>query len=588
MFDVWMNSQPTSMKSQSGKCFDGKASCLPNFTPVKTTTLLLAKIFAIAVLLAFPFALFVDSVDAQLPPGSIMTVGTASSHFVSIPLGQMSTCPTPTPTPLARAAKKEPGGNFLSDPIVSFEGLHLGELHSGCSYFPRVAASDDSGAAGFDNYVQVVNGAIAVYDKSGNVLTGPISETTFWANQPDCAGIYTFGDAVVRFDRYANRWIISSPGAGPFAQDLCMAVSQTPDPTGSYDQYAFGVNNIANGLFGFLNDYAKPSVFPDAYYATGDPNRIFTGIGNTISAFERAAMLAGNPAPQFVTFFVPAPRNLPPQITHSHMLAADLDGTRLPSPDTPEYVVQVQDSHFGFPADRLQVYEFHVDWNSPMSSTLIPTQSLVPLPFNSNACTDQSCIEQPEVNQVTNLLDSLSYGYMMQRLTYRNFGPRQSLLFNHTVAADGDPSQNHAGIRWYELRMTTRGQTRSPWEIYQQGTYAPDINDRWLGSIAMDRMGNIALGFNVSGANVYPSIHYAGRRPTDPLGTLPLGELSLIDGEGVQLHGVFFGDYSQMTIDPVDDCTFWYTGTYYPTTTTPYDWHTRIGSFRFSNCPGRE
>ena len=165
-----------------------------------------------------------------------MTVGTASSHSVSIPLSQMSTCPTPTPTPLARPAEKEPGGNFLSDPIVSFEGLHLGELHNGCSYFPNVAASDDSGAVGFDNYVQVVNGAIAVYDKSGTVLAGPISETTFWANQPDCAGIYTFGDAVVRFDRYANRWVISSPGAGPFAQDLCMAVSQTSDPTGRYGQ----------------------------------------------------------------------------------------------------------------------------------------------------------------------------------------------------------------------------------------------------------------------------------------------------------------------------------------------------------------
>lgn len=543
------------------------------------------RTFLVALLVALTFETFVGLARAQLPPGSIMTVGTANSHSVSIPLSQMTPCPGGPIGPALPRIRTKSGNNPLSDPIVSFEGLHLGELHNGCSYFPMVAASDDSGAVGFDNYVQVVNGAIAVYDKSGNLLAGPISETTFWANQPDCAGIYTFGDAVVRFDRNANRWVVSSPGAGPFAQDLCMAVSRTSDPTGNYDQYAFGVNNIANGLFGFLNDYAKIAVFHDAYYAIGDPNKIFSGLGNTISALERAAMLTGNPAPQFVTFFVPAPRNLPPQITHSHMLAADLDGWRLPPPDTPEYVVQVQDSHLGFPAGRLQVYEFHVDWNSPMSSTLVPTTSLVPQPFNSNACVDQTCIKQPQGGA---LLDSLSYGYMMQRLTYRNFGPRQTLLLNHTVAADGDPSQSHAGIRWYELRMTTRGRTRSPWEIYQQGTYAPDANDRWLGSIAMDRMGNIALGFNVSGANVYPSIHYAGRQPTDPLGTLPLGEMSLIDGGGVQVHGFLFGDYSQMTIDPVDDCTFWYTGTYYPTTSTPYDWHTRIGSFRFSNCPGRD
>jgi hypothetical protein len=545
------------------------------------------KTFLVSLLVAFIFETFVGLADAQLPPGSIMTTGTASSHCVSIPLSQMATCPTPTPaptaSPTAAARKSEPGGNFLSDPIVSFEGLHLGELHNGgCSYFPLVAASDDSGAVGLNNYVQVVNNSIVVYDKLGNRLAGPVSEPTFWANQPDCS-TDTLSDEVVRFDRYANRWIITGPGAGPFFQDQCMAVSQTSDPTGRYDQYAFAVNNIANGLYGFLNDYPKPSVFSDAYYATGDPNRIFTGIGNTISAFERAAMLSGNPMPQFVTYFVPAPRS-PFQITYSHMLAADLDGRRLPPQGTPEYVVQVQDSNLGFPAGRLQVYEFHVDWNSPSSSRLIPTSSLVPEPFYSKACTDQACIKQ---RGTTNRLDSLSYGYMMQRLTYRNFGPRQSLLFNHTVAADGDPSQNHAGIRWYELRMTTRGQTRSPWEIYQQGTYAPDANDRWLGSIAMDAMGNIALGFGVSGHDVYPSLHYAGRRPTDPLGTLPLGELSLIDGRGAQLHEFNFGDYSQMTIDPVDDCTFWYTGTYYRMTSPNYDWHTRIGSFRFADCRGR-
>ena len=176
---------------------------------------------------------------------------------------------------------------------------------------------------------------------------------------------------------------------------------------------------------------------------------------------------------------------------------------------------------------------------------------------------------------------------MMQRLTFRNLGSRQTLLFNHTVAANGDPSQNHAGICWYELRMKATGRGRSsPWEIYQQGTYAPDASNRWIGSIAMDKKGNIALGFNVSDATVFPSLHYAGRRPSDPLGTFPV-ELSLIEGNGVQLRDNVYGDYSQMSIDPVDDCTFWYTGTYYPATGLPNDWHTRIGSFRFADCHGR-
>jgi hypothetical protein len=543
------------------------------------------KPFLVPLLIAFSFELCVDLAKAQLPPGSIMTVGAAHSHSVSMRLSDMVTCPMETRTVIS-GRNAEPAGNFLSNPIVSFEGLHVGELvHGNCSR--SGVASDDSGAVGFDRYVQVVNTAIAVYDKQGNMLAGPVSSTRFWEDQPDCGGFVGdyATDAVVRFDRYANRWIISVPGwglkGGNLGDGLCVAVSQTSDPTGRYDQYAFEINNIANGLFGFFNDYPKISVFPDAYYATGDPNKIFSGLGNTISAFERTAMLTGDPAPRSVTFFVPAPRS-PFQITHSHMLAADLDGRRLPPSHTPEYVVQVQDSNLGFPAGRLQVYEFHVDWNSPSSSTLIPTANLVPEPFNSSVCASGNCIKQPGVS---NRLDSVAYGYMMQRLTYRNFGTYQMLLFNHTVAADGDPSHDHAGIRWYELRKPT-GRTHGPWEIYQQGTYAPDAYDRWLGSIAMDANGNIAIGFGVSSLVAYPSLHYAGRRPIDPLGTLA-SEISLIDGGGVQHDDVDFGDYSQMTIDPTDDCTFWYTGTYYPLTSTPNDWHTRIGSFRFADCAAR-
>ncbi len=551
------------------------------------------KALPVAVLVAGLVGTFVDIADAGLPPGWIMTVGTAHSHSVSPPLSEMLTCPTmigPTATasdfgPQKRRHSAGATGNFLSDPIVNFEGLHVGELPPGDNCSLDEYATDDSGAVGFNHYVQAVNTAMVVYDKSGNVLAGPVGMTTFWHNQPDCGGNQYWSDTVVRFDRYANRWIVARPGALQYGQDLCVAVSRTPDPTGEYDQYAFEVNNTENGLSSYFNDYPKIAVFTDAYYATADPNKIFSGLGNTISAFEKAAMLKGEEEPQFVTFFVPAPQSTPPAITHSHMLAADLEGRRLPPKDSPEYIVQVQDSNLGFPAGRLQVYEFHVDWNSPSSSTFIPTTSLIPETFNSNACQNQACIEQPGVFQ---LLDSLSYGYMMQRLTYRNFGSRQTLLFNHTVAAEGDPSQNHAGIRWYELRMKTRGHTSRPWEIYQQGTYTPDANDRWLGSIAMDMRQNIAMGFSVSGSSVFPSIHYTGRRPNDLLGTFPLGEKSLVDGSGVQLNYIAFGDYSQMSIDPSDDCTFWYTGTYYPATSTPNDWHTRIGSFRFGNCHGRD
>jgi len=516
-----------------------------------------AKLLTIITLL---LSLPVIAASAQLPPGTIMTVGTASSHSVSLPLHEMTECPGATVSP-------------MHPPIDNFEGIGLEEINYGDCRYPDFLASDDSGAVGPHHFVQVVNTSLAVYDKGGNRLVGPVSTVTFWSNQPDCAGRFT--DSVVIYDRHADRWVISRIG-GKDAESLCLAVSQTSDPAGAYNQYAFQVNNQDNGLEKLLNDYPKISAWPRSYLATANPDRIFTGRGNTISAFDRTAMLAGTSAPAFVTFFVPAPMPVNGVVAHTHMLPADLDGEKLPPADAPGYIAQVQDEHLGFPAGRLQLYEFHVDWTNPLATTLLPTTSLTPQFFNSNACVEQSCIEQP----AGPALDSLSYGYMMYRLSYRNFGDHQTLLFNHTVAADGNPAANHAGIRWYELRSVSN----SGWFIYQQGTYAPDANDRWLGSIAMDRQGNIALGFDVSGVSKFPSVHYVTRHYYDPPGLLLRGEVPIIRGQGAQLGSIFFGDYSQMTVDPADDCTFWYTNTYYARITTPDFWHTRIASFRFPDC----
>jgi hypothetical protein len=526
---------------------------------------------AVALLLSLSL-LPVAVMAAQLPPGTIKTVGIAHSHSVSLPLGRMTTCSGASAVTAPEVEAR------LPPTIVDFEGIDQGQLAGGCSLFP--IASDDSGAVGPHHFVQVVNIALAVYDKTGKRLAGPISTTTFWANQPDCGGFQFWSDSVVIYDRQADRWVISRPGRLPNGADLCLAVSQTADPTGRWDQYAFEVNNKNNGLDKFFDDYPKIGAWPGSYFATADPNKIFSGLGNTITAFDRAAMLAGEAKPAYVTFFVPAPR---PRtgVAHSHMLPAQLDGKTPPPAKAPGYIVQVQDRHWGFPAGRLQLYEFSVDWADPSAATLTPTVSLSPEPFDTNACpwnngVGQSCIVQP----VGPALDSLAYGYMMFRLVYRNFGAYQSLLLNHTVAADGNPSHDHAGIRWYELR---RG-LKSQWSIHQQGTYAPDANDRWLGSIAMDRVGDIALGFDVSGPGKYPSIRYTGRTPGDPPGRLPRGEVSIVEGRGAQLGFTSFGDYSQMTVDPTDDCTFWYTNTYYPKTTTVDIWHTRIAAFKFPNC----
>ena len=505
--------------------------------------------------------------QANPPPGTIMTSGTATSHSVSLPLGHMPGC---TPTAGAIEAPIVP-------PTTDFDGItRVVGTHCDSGKF----ASDDNGAIGPNHYVQVVNFAIAVFDRAGSLLAGPLYTTTFWKNQPTCGGTQFWTDSVVIYDQSADRWVISRPG-GPKGAYLCLAVSQTSDPTGQWDQYAFAVNNSANGLAAFFNDYPKIAAWPGSYLATANPNKIFSGVGNTISAFDRAAMLAGHPKPAFVTFFVPAPApSSPGAVVHSHMLAANLDGATAPPAGGPAYIVQVQDSNLGFLAGRLQLLELKVNWSTPAAATLNLGPSLAPAAFNSNACPwpQQSCIVQPPPGPK---LDSLSYGVMMFRLSYRNFATHQSLLLNHTVAADGVPSHDHAGIRWYELRQTGKG----AWTIYQQETYAPDANDRWLGSIAMDRLGNILLAFDVSGPKLLPSIHYAGRLVGNPLGQLPLGEGVIQKGAGMQTGtDIFFGDYSALTVDPNDDCTFWDTNTYYRTTTPANQWHTRIAAIRFPDC----
>jgi hypothetical protein len=165
----------------------------------------------------------------------------------------------------------------------------------------------------------------------------------------------------------------------------------------------------------------------------------------------------------------------------------------------------------------------------------------------------------------------------MWRLQYRNFGTHETLVGNFVTDVDGT---DHGGIRWFELRKTGAG----PWTLFQEGTYAPDTAHRWMGSVAMDKDGNIALGYSVSSNTVFPSIRYAGRLASDPPGTLPQGEVSVIEGTFSQTGPTRWGDYSAMVVDPADDCTFWYTNEYVATVSG--NWGTRIASFRFPSCAG--
>jgi hypothetical protein len=256
------------------------------------------------------------------------------------------------------------------------------------------------------------------------------------------------------------------------------------------------------------------------------------------------------------------------------MLPSDLDGPA-PAAGTPNYFVQVDDNAWGYSPDQMQLWKFQVDWNNTANSKFTKDVVLPVTGFDSNMCGGaRNCIPQPGGTKLDAIADRAMY-----RLQYRNFGSYQTLAFNNTIDVN---SADRAGVRWYEVRRDT-----GAWSIYQQGTYSPDATHRWIASVAINGQGEYALGYTASSTSVYPSVKFTGREPNDPLGQMSLGENTIVAGTGYQTHSSGrWGDYSQMSVDPVDDCTFWYTQEYYATPNSSAGWQTRIGSFRFPLCGG--
>ena len=455
--------------------------------------------------------------------------------------------------------------------VQNFSGFQAGG-----GAIPNVPASDTSGAAGPNHYMQSVNFAATIYDKTKKIVQGPFSTTAFWTTFPftPCAG--GLSDVVVMYDQEAQRWFVSKFARVPngdgttFTWYQCFAISTTTDPTGSYNRYAFLIDPIE------FSDYPKFGIWSDGYYMTADRNGIFPGLGVFAVAFEREKMLNNQPAQYFIF-------KLDNGGLRAGMLPSDWDGDTPPPTGSPNYFVRTLDPNIGWLISALQVWAFQVDWaNSTAGFTLRDT--LTPDPFdsnlydtlNTNACTgNQICVPQPAGGQG---LDPQAAGRPMFRLAYRNFGDHETLSLNHTVDAADFP--NHSAIRWYEMRKSNAA---DPWSIYQQSTFAPDSDHRWMGTMAMDRFGNMAIGYNVSSGSVFPSLRVAGRLAGDPLGGLT-EEFTLQAGSGSYTGTSQWADYSQMEPDPLDDCTLWLTGTYQPVTSSLYTWATQIGSFRFPDC----
>jgi hypothetical protein len=490
-----------------------------------------------------------------------------------------------------RAAKS---ATKKGDVFANFEGLS--NLDNFNLFGFRVNPPDPVGDVGPTHYVEMTNLAVAVFDKQGNRVAGPIAIGDLWAGFPieDCTD--PSGDPIVLYDQLVNRWILSqfTTRGAPFYYN-CVAVSKTPDPTGEYYRYAFVTQaDVVEGTY-YFPDYPKYGVWTDSYLMTTRDFGDAGGYGISVYALEKAKMISGNPKARAVQFFIDS-AVVPLELIGDGLLPADIDGRRLPKAGiaAPIFGSQDDDYPYGAMFDALNVWELKVLWNSKPVAELKLAAQLPVAEFDSNfPCgPSRGCLPQPGIANPDQWLDVLSYRQRVtHRLAYRNFGTFETMVTNQSVEAQ----PRIAGVRWYEVRRVN-----GVYSVYQQGTYSPDGVNRWMGSAAMDRDGNIAIGYSVvDGVSVYPGIRYTGRLAGDPLGEMTLAEETIINGTGVQTTtNSRWGDYTSLNVDPTDDCTFWYVNEYYevsglplplpppplppPGTTAP--WQTRIASFKLPGC----
>jgi hypothetical protein len=471
-----------------------------------------------------------------------------------------------------------PRGPQDVDPIVQSE-VSQREIPAASASFAGMGQAsgpvppDPNGDVGPNHYVQMVNSRYAVYSKVGTLLAGPANINTLWAGFGGPCEVENSGDPVVLYDQLADRWMLTQfTAAGPTYYN-CVALSTGPNPTGTYYRWAFSTGTN-------FPDYPKYGIWSDAYYIS---TREFAGVpfaGVGAYALNRTQMIAGNASPQVISFLA-TPGSSGAYAVGDGLLPADIDGFTLPPAGTPNFFVGSQDNGgpYGAPSDALNIWKFTVNFATPASSSFT-LASVVPVTaFDSmlDACVGRSCVPQPGTTQK---IDHQGYRQrVLHRAAYRNFGTHQAIVANQSVEA----SAGMSGIRWWEIRSPNSSPT-----IFQEGTYAPGTSDgihRWFGSIAQDRTGNMGLGYSASnGTTTFPSVRYTGRLVSDPAGTMPQGEGAFAAGGGSQTSSAArWGDYSSMNVDPVDDCTFWFTTEYYAAT-SPSGWSTRIGSFRFPSC----
>lgn len=427
-------------------------------------------------------------------------------------------------------------------PLATGDGLDFTSFGTG---WPP----DTTGDVGPNHYIQGVNGSVGIYTKSPLTRVVGLSLNAFFtaAGATGACATGNQGDPTVVYDQISGRWIISdfawpaAISAGPWYQ--CIAVSKTADPVaGGWWVYSVVASTTA------LNDYPKMSVWGDGIYVTANMfTNASTFAGSRVWAFNRDDLISGATL-RYVSFQTSS--------AYASLLAANARASSVPA-GTPQYLLSLGTS------TTLRLWRMSVNWTTPSASTLTgPTNITV-----------ASYTRAPSATQPTgDKLDSLS-DRLMNRVQYTATGT-PSLWATHSVS-----SSSKGAIRWYQINVSAATPT-----LKQSGTFAPDTsNNRWMGSIAVDKVGNAAVGYTKSGTATYPGLAYAGRTAAAAAGTFDQTERTLVAGTGAQKGGYNrWGDYSDLALDPADGCTFWYTGEYYATTGNA--WRTRIGSFKLPGC----
>jgi uncharacterized repeat protein (TIGR01451 family) len=478
--------------------------------------------------------------------------------------------PPPNPQKQALSGTIEPEQPSLAPeanmpaPIQNFAGLsHDGSCTGGpCGdgYPP-----DPNGDVGPNHYMQAVNTSIGIFSKTGTQLAA-FTYNDFWADAgtgTPCDNSHQ-GDPIVLYDPLGDRFLFmdfaftdANANTGPYY--FCFAVSQTGDPLGSYWFYPVRADDDTHPWF---PDYPKGGVWPDGFYFSANMFQANTFKEVRAWAFNRTQMESGQPLESVVMDTNSA--------IYFTMLPSNVRGAQPPA-GTPNYFVSEDQLAFAF-----DVFEFQAIYGGPGSSFTGPVRI-----FHARYAIPTGAIV-PQPDTLTRL-DSLGDGLMMQN-QYRNIGGMESLWLAHTIRKSLFNSLT--GIQWAQIDVT--GGTLNTTPVQQQNYFPDSTLYRWLPSLAVDRFGNMAVGYSVSSSSTYPGIRYAGRLSGDPLGTLPQSETTLVNGGGSQIVNCGglgcnrWGDYSAMTVDPVDGCTFWYTNEYY--VESGGNWNTRIGSFKFPAC----